>query len=418
MTGGLIDNGAGSLLLRNVRLADGSGPVSIQIRDGRIAAIGPNEDSTGSSAASPAGPPAVALTGPAGPGATMFDCGGRAVFPRFVDAHMHLDKTLMGEPWIPIPETRTLAEKVASAEHLLKTQTKRTVLERATALAESARRFGTLALRSHADVTPGIGLASVETLLAVRERLAGELDIQLVAFPQDGAITPGISELLEESLKMGCEVLGGLDPAGYDGDIEAHLKLLFTLAPRFGVGIDIHLHDGGTLGLFEIGRICAWTEKLGYGGKVAVSHAFALGDRPLSEVQPLLERMAKAGVAVITAASGGSAVPPAQAIWTAGATLGIGSDNVHDSWSPFARGDVLEKAFLTAYRNNLRTDAGLTRALETITDVNSQLLGLTPVRVEVGAPADLVVVDAENAAEAVAAHPPRLLVVKAGRVVA
>ena len=391
----MMSTTVGSLLLTNARLPDGSGPVDIEVRDGRIAAITPADPQRESAGA--------------------FDCNSRVVLPRFVDAHMHLDKTLMGEPWIPIPETRTLAEKVASAEHLLKTQTRRTVQERATALAESARGFGTLALRSHADVTPGLGLSSVETLLAVREQFAGQLDIQLVAFPQDGAITPGVSELLEESLKMGCEVLGGLDPAGYDGDIEAHLRLLFTLAPRFGAGIDIHLHDGGTLGLFEIGRICAWTEKTGYRGKVAVSHAFALGDRPTAEVQPVLERMAKAGVAAITAASGASAVPPARELWAAGVTLGIGSDNVHDSWSPFARGDVLEKAFLVAYRNNLRTDAGLTRTFETITDVNSQLLGLEPVRVEVGAPADLVVVDAENAAEAVAAHPPRLLVLKAGR---
>ncbi|MCC7370681.1 MAG: amidohydrolase family protein [Chloroflexi bacterium] len=337
------------------------------------------------------------------------------VLPRFVDAHMHLDKTLMGEPWIGLPETRTLAERVAAAEDLLKNRTTRTVLDRATALAESARRFGTLALRSHADVTPGLGLSSVETLLQVRERFAGDLDIQLVAFPQDGAIAPGVAGLLEESLRMGCTVLGGLDPAGYDGDIEAHLRLLFTLAPRLGADIDIHLHDGGTLGLFEIGRICAWTEQTGYGGKVAVSHAFALGDRPLGEVQPVLERMARAGVSAITAASGAAAVPPAPALWAAGVRLGIGSDNVHDSWSPFARGDVLEKAFLVAYRNNLRTDAGLLRTLETITDVNSGLLGLEPVRVEVGAAADLVVVDAENGAEAVAAHPPRLLVLKAGR---
>jgi cytosine deaminase len=126
--------------------------------------------------------------------------------------------------------------------------------------------------------------------------------------------------------------------------------------------------------------------------------------------------LAQAGVGVKTAASGAAAGPPAPAIWEAGVTLGIGSDNVHDSWSPFARGDVLEKAFLVAYRNNLRTDAGLTRTLETITDVNARLLGLEPGRIEPGAPADLVVVDAENGAEAVAAHPPRLLVVRAGRV--
>jgi cytosine deaminase len=110
-------------------------------------------------------------------------------------------------------------------------------------------------------------------------------------------------------------------------------------------------------------------------------------------------------------------VPPAGAIWDSGVTLGIGSDNVHDSWSPFARGDVLEKAFLVAYRNNLRTDAGLARTLEAVTDVNARLLGLDPVRIEAGAPADLVIVDAENGAEAVAAHPPRLLVVRSGRIV-
>ena len=391
---------AADLLLTNVRLPDGSGPVSVEIREGRIAAIGTGDESSRPE-----------------PNVATFDGGGHVVLPRFIDAHMHLDKTLMGEPWIGLPETRTLAERVAAAENLLATKTTRTVAERAAALAESARNFGTLALRSHADVTPGLGLRSVEALLAVRERFADDLDIQLVAFPQDGAIAPGVGDLLEEALKMGCTVLGGLDPAGYDQDVEAHLRLLFTLAPRYGADIDIHLHDGGTLGLFEIGRICAWTEQTGYGGKVAVSHAFALGDRPLSEVGPLLERMARAGVAVITAASGASAVPPAVPIWDAGVTLGIGSDNVHDSWSPFARGDVLEKAFLTAYRNNLRTDAGLNRTLATITDVNARLLGLEPGRVEVGAPADLVVVDAENGAEAVAAHPARLLVVRGGRIV-
>ncbi|MFN8632405.1 MAG: amidohydrolase [Chloroflexota bacterium] len=396
----------GSLRLTNVRLPDGSGPVTIGIEDGQIATVEPFK---------PSG--VAAAHDGAGDDTATFDGRGRVVLPRFVDAHMHLDKTLMGEAWIGLPETRTLAERVAAAERLLATQTRLTVEERAAALAASARGFGTLALRSHADVTPGLGLRSVEALLAVRERFRDDLDIQLVAFPQDGAITPGVAELLEEALRMGCTVLGGLDPAGYDGDVEAHLRLLFELALRYGAAIDIHLHDGGTLGLFEIGRICHWTERTGYAGKVAVSHAFALGDRPASEVQPLLERMARAGVAVITAASGASAVPPAQAIWQAGATLGIGSDNVHDSWSPFARGDVLEKAFLVAYRNNLRTDAGLTRTLAAITDVNARLVGLEPGKIEVGAPADLVVVDAENGAEAVAAHPPRLLVVRRGRVV-
>jgi cytosine deaminase len=385
-------------LLTNVRLPDGSGPVDVAIRDGLISSIAPHNAACQSALAS-----------------SSFDGRSRVVLPRFVDAHMHLDKTLMGEAWIGLPETRTLAERVVAAESLLATQTTRTVEERAAALAESAVKFGTLALRSHADVTPGLGLRSLEALLAVRQRFADRASIELVAFPQDGAITPGVSDLLDEALRMGCTVLGGLDPAGYDGDVEGQLRLLFALAPRHNAAIDIHLHDPGTLGLFEIRRICAWTEKVGYAGRVAVSHAFALGHQPASEVQPVLELMARTGVAAITAAPGGPAMPSAPALWNAGVTLGIGSDNIHDSWSPFARGDVLEKAFLVAYRNNLRTDAGLQRTLATITDVNARLLGLEPGRVEVGAPADLVVVDAENGAEAVAAHPPRLLVLRQGR---
>ena len=385
------------LVLDNVRLADGSGPFTIEIQAGQIVSLTPPGSERSARHA--------------------IDGHGRVVLPRLVDAHMHLDKTLMGEPWIGLPETRTLAERVAAAESLLVTRTTRTVAERAAALAESARDFGTLALRSHADVTPSLGLRSVEALLAVRERFADQLDIQLVAFPQDGALTPGVPELLEEALRLGCTVLGGLDPAGYDGDVEGQLRLLFSLAPRYGAAIDIHLHDPGTLGLFEIRRICEWTASVGYAGRVVVSHAFALGDRPLAEVQPVLDRMAETGVAVITAASGASPVPPARALWATGVTMGIGSDNVHDSWSPFGRGDVLEKAFLVAYRNNLRTDDGLQRTLAALTDVNARLLGLEPGKIEPGAPADLVLVDAENGAEAVACHPPRLLVLRRGQVV-
>lgn len=395
---------AADLRLINVRLPNGDGPFTIKIQAGRLEAIEAMEEP---------GRATVSVDCATG----TIDVCGRVVLPRLVDAHMHLDKTLMGEAWIGLPESRTLSERVVAAEHLLKTRTTLTIEQRAAALVESARSFGTLALRSHADVTPGLGLRSVEALLKVREQFAGQVDMQLVAFPQDGAVAPGVVSLLEEALRMGCTVLGGLDPAGYDQDVEAQLRLLFTLGPRFGADIDIHLHDGGSLGLFEIKRICAWTERTGYAGKVAVSHAFALGDGLPSDVRPVLEQLARAGVTIVTAASGASAVPPAQAIWDAGVRLGIGSDNVHDSWSPFARGDVLEKAFLVAYRNNLRTDAGLTRTLEAVTDDNARLLGLAPGRIAVGAPADLVVVDAENGAEAVAAHPVRFLVIRGGQVV-
>lgn len=339
------------------------------------------------------------------------------MLPRFVDAHMHLDKTLMGEPWIPLPEAPTLRDRIATAEEILLHRATRTIKERAEILARSALAYGTLALRSHADVTPGLELRSVEALLELRQELTGLLDIQVVAFPQSGVLTPGVTELLEEALRLGADVLGGLDPAGHDGDAETALRMLFGLARRHDVPLDIHLHDHGQLGLSELDRIAALTEAEGWGGRVAVSHAFALGDLEEPAVRRTLERLARSGVAIITAATGHIPIPRASDLWAAGVTLGIGSDNVHDGWAPYGRGDVLEKAFLFAYRNGLRTDADLRRALDAITRVNADILGLPAATVAPGAPADLVIVDAENSAEAVAAHPPRIAVIRAGRVV-
>lgn len=385
------------LALTNVRLPDGSGPVWLLLRDGSIERI--EHD----------GPPP-------GPGVEQIDGGGGVVLPRFIDAHMHLDKTLMGEPWMPLPDAPTLRERITTAEEIVLHRTTRTIRERAEILARSALSYGTLALRSHADVTPGLGLRGFEALLEVRQELAGLVDIQVVAFPQAGVLAPGVAELLEEALRQGADVLGGLDPAGYDSDLEGVLGTLFRLAGRYDVPLDIHLHDHGPLGLAELDRIAALTDADGYGGRVAVSHAFALGDAGELEVRPTLERLARAGVAIITAATGNTPIPRARDLWAAGVAFGIGSDNVHDGWAPFGRGDVLEKAFLFAYRNGLRTDADLGLALDAITRVNAGILRYPAGAVAVGAPADLVVVDAENGAEAVAAHPPRRVVIRAGRV--
>src|SRR5581483_4597358 len=136
---------ATDLTLTNVHLPDGRGPLTIHLRDGRVAAIG-------------ADPPPTA--------AETLDARGGVALPRLVDAHLHLDKTLMGEHWTPLPDAPSLRERIATAEALVLSRVSTTIADRATALADSALRFGTLALRSHVDVTPGLGLRAVEALLA------------------------------------------------------------------------------------------------------------------------------------------------------------------------------------------------------------------------------------------------------------
>ena len=121
---------------------------------------------------------------------------------------------------------------------------------------------------------------------------------------------------------------------------------------------------------------------------------------------------------IVTNGAGHRAPPRVPELWAAGVRVAFGSDNVHDAWWPWGRGDMLERAFLVSYRNALRTDPELRRALDGATNVGAELLGLGPYGVDVGARADLVLVDAECAPEAVAAHPPRLAVIKGGRMVA
>jgi cytosine/creatinine deaminase len=384
-------------VLTQVYLPDGTGPVDLVLRQGRIERIGNG------------------LV----PDAQIINCAGGTVLPGFVDAHMHLDKTLIGEQWIPLPNLggASVPMRVAEAEAILENLTTLSVAERAELLAQQALALGTMALRSHVDVTPAMGLRSVEALLGVRERLASQVDIQLVAFPQAGFNQPGVPDLLEEAMRLGCSVIGGIDPATVDGDIEQQLRALFQLAVRFDAAIDVHLHDLGWLGAFELDRICAWTDAEGFAGRVVVSHAFTLGDLSENDSQTLVERVARTGVAIVTCATGHRPLPRARQLWKAGVLLGVGSDNVHDTWSPYGRGDALEMAFLFAYRNGLRTDPELYRALETVTTTNARILGRPVGDLAVGAPADLVVVDPPNGAAALAAHGPRRAVIRRGQVI-
>ena len=353
------------------------------------------------------------------PGTPVLEAHGRVLTPGLIDSHVHLDKTLLGERWVPLPEARDLAGRIAGSNRVLGDPARLPTAQRAAALVRSELGFGTTALRSHADVTPALGLASVEAVLAVRQRFAGLVDIQVVAFPQEGLLrAPGTEALLDEALALGAEVLGGIDPAGLDGDVEGHLRALFRLARKHDVGLDLHLHDPGQLGAFELARIADWTLAEGFQGRVAVSHAFALGEAASAEAARLIERLLEAGITIVTNGALPRTPPRVPELWAAGVPVAFGNDNVHDAWWPWGRGDMLERAFLVGYRSGLRTDPELLRALDSATLAGARLLGLGDYGLVEGAPADLVLVDAECAAEAVAAHPPRLAVVKAGRVVA
>ncbi|MEQ8816313.1 MAG: amidohydrolase family protein [Thalassobaculum sp.] len=387
------------LLLTGVRAwGFGPAPTDIAVSAGRIAAIGADLPRDG---------------------AEVVDGTGCLALPGLVDAHAHIDKTLWGTPWHPHQAGPTLIDKIDNERRVLNTLGLSAEVQSARLLRHMVAR-GTTHVRTHVDIGPDVGLSHFHGIQAMREAHREWIDVEVVAFPQTGVmIRPGTLDLLEQAVREGAEVVGGLDPVGVDRDPKGQLDGIFAIADRHGCGVDIHLHDRGDLGAVTIDMIVERTRALGLKGKVAISHAFCLGmlDRP--RLDGLLDDLVELDIAVMThAPSGPTPFPPIRLLHDRGVRLFSGSDGVRDTWGPLNTGDMLERAFLLAYRSGFRHDPDIEIALRMATYGGAQVMGAAGYGLAVGAAADLVLVEAETAAEAVAFHPVRRLVLKRGRVAA
>ncbi|MDP1966954.1 MAG: amidohydrolase family protein [Reyranella sp.] len=387
------------MLIANALLADGT-KRHIDVAGGRIAALLP------ASASLPARD-------------DILDVAGGLLLPPLVDGHIHLDKTLLGLPWIPNQAAGNRVADRIEAER--KVRAARTVPEAETGsnLVRQVVASGTLHMRSHVDIDNQLGLRNLHEVLKIRERFQGLVTIEIVAFPQSGILrSPGTAELLDAAVAEGADLVGGLDPVGIDGDLDGHLDAVFGIAEQRGVGVDIHLHDGGDGGIAQLLAIAERTIATGLAGRVAVSHAFALGSVDAEKAARTAGVLAKAGVAIMSHGPGGAPIPPLALLHQHGVKVFGGSDNIRDAWSPFGNGDMLERAMMIGYRANFRHDHELQFAFEMVTDAAARVLGIEAYGIAVGAAADFVIVDAGSVAEAVATRPRRKLVIKSGRVVA
>ncbi len=381
-------------MLRGGRPWGQDGVADILVRDGTIAAMGPDLDPGG---------------------AELVDVRGKVVLPGLVDAHCHLDKTLFGADWDPHSAADSLADRIAN-DRRRRTELGLPSVANMSALLERMVAAGTAYVRSHTDVDPEVGLRGVEAVQEVAARFADRVTVEQVAFPQHGLLTnPGTAELLEEALKQGVATIGGIDPAGMDGDPVRHLDVVFGLAERYGAGVDIHLHDGGTLGAWEISLIAQRTKATGLSGRVTISHAYAFGQLDAGQQARLADQLADAGVALVIAAVYSFPVAPLATMRAAGVTVGCGHDGIRDLWGPYGSGDMLDRAMHLAYRNTFRRDEDIELALYAATYGGAGVLGLPSYGLAAGAPADIVVVTASTPAEAVVTHPPRDLVLHHGR---
>lgn len=383
----------------NAKLADGT-LNDIVVQDGRITAIEPTGSDTRT--------------------ANVVDINEALLVPSFVEGHIHLDTSFYGDRWIPHKPCTNgfdVHERVAfQAENMAVAAP---MDERARNQLDLCISNGALQMRSHVMVDGSVGLKSLETILKVREDYTDIIDIQLVAFPQSGILkSPGTPELMDEAIAMGADLVGGLDPLSFDRDIKGHLDVVFGIAERRGVDVDIHLHDAGTLGAMTIEEICARTTALGMQGHVAVSHAYGLGDLAPEAAKRIAILIAKSGVSIMTNAPGNQNFPPVTLLRAAGVNVFSGSDNIRDSWWPFGDGDMLRRAEIIAYRSGFFSDAELSAAFDVVTSGGAKALRLEGYGIAVGAKADFVTLAAEHVPEAVVAVPKPRCVFKQGRLVA
>jgi cytosine deaminase len=274
-------------------------------------------------------------------------------------------------------------------------------------------------MRSHIDVAPDIGLHHVEAMLALRETYRDMIDMQFVVFPQTGMlIQPGTVELMDQALGMGVETVGGLDPAGIDNDPIRHLTTIFDLAGKHGCGLDIHLHDRGELGLWQIERIADFTKARGLAGKVMISHAYCLGMFPHARIEALGRWLAELRISLMTTAPADTTVPPVAFLKGLGVNICCGSDGIRDAWSPLGNGDMLERAMLMAFRFDWSKDEELASAFDSATFAGARAIGLAGYGLAPGNAANFILVAAENVGDALARRPHQRTVISRGRIVA
>lgn len=351
-------------------------------------------------------------------GGPVEDAGGAIAIPGLVESHTHLDKTLWGMSWYTGRTGGVLQDLIENERNErihLGLDVYRQSMRHAIQLIEN----GTSHIRSHVDVDTDHGLTLLEGKMLTRERLAGIVDIQIVAFPQSGLMArPGTYELLDEALAAGADIVGGLDPSSIDRDPKGSLDAIFALAVKHSKPIDIHLHEPGELGAFTLELIMERTQAEGLQGMVGVSHAFCLGMPDQARVAGLMARVAELDIRIFSNGSPKATCPSVQALRAAGVKIGIGCDGIRDTWGPWGQPDMLHRARIVGMKNAMRRDDELNLLIDIASSGGAEAIGVKGHTLAVGAPADLTLVAGETLAHAVVEEAPRPLVVKAGKVVA
>ncbi len=399
------------VLIRDAVLPDGRSSQQVLVVDGRIAAIGPTLE--------------LAL------GGTVVDAEGWLLSAAFVDPHFHLDAALSyGLP--RINQSGTLLEGIALWGELKPQLTQQALVDRALRYCDWAVGKGLLAMRSHVDICDD-RLLAVEALLEVRKQVAPYLDLQLVAFPQDGLLrSPNALANLKRALDMGVDVVGGIphfERTMADG--AESIRVLCELAAERGLRVDMHCDESDDPLSRHIETLAFHTQRLGMQGRVTASHVTSMHSMDNYYVSKLLPLIAEAGVHVVAnplinitlqgrhdsypKRRGMTRVPELMA---AGVNVAFGHDCVMDPWYSLGSADMLEVAQMGLHVAQMTSQSQMRSCFDAVTGNAAAVMGLADHGLAVGKSADLVLLQARDPVEAIRLRAARLLVMRRGRVVA
>ena len=397
------------LIIRNANLPDGRVGIDIGIKDGKIAAL------------------EVALTAKA---EKEIDASGYLVSPPFVDAHFHMDATLsLGLP--RLNQSGTLLEGIALWGELKPHLTVEAIKERALRYCDLAVARGLLAIRSHVDICDP-RLLAVDALLEVRKEVAPYLDLQLVAFPQDGYLRDtGAAKLMETALDRGVDVVGGIPHFERTMDEgKKSVEVLCRIAAERGLRVDMHCDESDDPNSRHIETLTAETVRHGLQDRVTGSHLTSMHSMDNYYVSKLLPLMAEAEMNVVSnplinitlqgrhdtypKRRGMTRVPE---LMDAGVKVAFGHDCVMDPWYSLGSADMLEVASMGLHVAQLTGVEQMKSCFRAVTEIPAAILGLEGYGLEKGCNADLVILQAADPVEALRLKANRLFVIRRGRII-
>ncbi|TBB78175.1 cytosine deaminase [Rhizobium ruizarguesonis] len=398
------------LIVRNANLPDGRRGIDIGIQGGKIITAEPNLQAQAQE---------------------EIDASGRLVSPPFVDPHFHMDATLsLGLPRMNV--SGTLLEGIALWGELRPIVTKEELVDRALRYCDLAVTQGLLFIRSHVD-TSDPRLVTVEAMIEVREKVAPYIDLQLVAFPQDGYYrSPGAIDALNRALDMGVDIVGGIPHFERTmGEGTASVEALCRIAADRGLPVDIHCDETDDPLSRHIETLAAETIRFGLQGRVAGSHLTSMHSMDNYYVSKLIPLIAEAEINVIPnpliniMLQGRHDTYPkrrgmtrVRELMDAGLNVSFGHDCVMDPWYSMGSGDMLEVGHMAIHVAQMAGIDDKKKIFDALTVNSAKTMGLAGYGLEKGCSADLVILQASDTLEALRLKPNRLAVIRRGKVIA